>query len=177
MKRFGAAVPDADSWASAEKAIVRLAPSAFPDLPAPLKSHLTQIGCTIPQSFADEQPHNVIKGQFRRRGQTDWAVLCHRGDTTSLLVFWEGAPEKSEELSKGKDEGFLQTTDGNGTIGFSHLIATVGKEDIMAYYEGFGGAPPPAPLDHEGIDDAFYNKASGIHYWHDGKWLGLQGAD
>ena len=32
-----------------------------------------------------EQHGNVIRGQFERRGQTDWAVLCSRAGASRLL--------------------------------------------------------------------------------------------
>jgi hypothetical protein len=35
----------------------------------------------------------------------------------------------------------------------------------------------PITLDHEGIDDAFLGKASLTWYWHENRWLRLQGSD
>jgi hypothetical protein len=37
--------------------------------------------------------------------------------------------------------------------------------------------PKPPPIDHLGIDDAFLEKASVVHYYYQGKWLQLTGAD
>lgn len=172
-----ASAQDADRWTAAEKAMVRLSPAVFSELPARLKAHLTRIGCSVPQSFLRKEPHNVIEGRFRRLDQTDWAVLCHRGGTTSLLVFWEGSPDKSEELGKSEDGSYLQTIDGAGTIGFSHAIGIVDKDYIIGHYEAYGGTEPPSALDHEGINDMFLEKASVVHYWHKGTWLELTGAD
>jgi len=38
-------------------------------------------------------------------------------------------------------------------------------------------AAAPLPIDHQGIDDPFQEKASSVHYYHAGKWLRLAGAD
>ena len=39
------------------------------------------------------------------------------------------------------------------------------------------GGPKPPPIDHQGINDAFLEKASSVHYFHEGKWLRLTDAD
>jgi hypothetical protein len=46
----------------------------------------------------------------------------------------------------------------------------------MRHYRAYGGPKPPN-IDHQGIDDAFIEKASTTHYFHQGKWLKLTGAD
>ena len=38
----------------------------------------------------------------------------------------------------------------------------------MRHYDAYGGPKPP-PIDHQGIDDAFVEKASVVHYFHRGK--------
>ena len=55
-------------------------------------------------------------------------------------------------------------------------ISPVDQEFIMSHYRALGGPKPP-PIHHQGIDDAFLEKASVTHYWYEGKWLRLQGAD
>jgi hypothetical protein len=42
----------------------------------------------------------------------------------------------------------------------------------MAY-----GGPKPPPIDHQGVDDEFIEKASSTWYFRGGKWLTLTGAD
>src|SRR5213594_1782509 len=70
----------ADEWSDADSMMVRVPPSAFPELATSLVRWLTKCGCQIPQPY--EQPKgeraNVIHGEFDHRGQTDWAVLCSR---------------------------------------------------------------------------------------------------
>ena len=165
-----------DRWREADSAIVRLSPTAFPQLPRRVRRNLLSRGCTIPQTFADAKPHNVISGEFARRGQTDWAVLCSKSGVSSILVFWGGSAKSVAEVAKGADRNFLQVVGGNGEIGFSRSIIAVGRDHIHNHYREYGGPKPPR-IDHQGIDDGYLEKASYVLYYHRGKWLELQGAD
>ena len=60
--------------------------------------------------------------------------------------------------------------------GYSREIRAVGLRLIMGHYRAYGGPEPP-PIDHQGIDDAFLEKASTTWYYDGGRWLQLQGAD
>jgi len=165
-----------DEWVAADSATVRLPPTAFPQLPRQVKRELLSRGCTIPQTFADAKPHNVISGEFARRGQTDWAVLCSRDRVSSILVFWGGSARSVAEVAKGADRTFLQVVGGKGEIGFSRSIMVVGRDYIIKHHREYGGPKPPR-IDHQGIDDGYLGKASYVLYYHRGKWLELQGAD
>ncbi len=59
---------------------------------------------------------------------------------------------------------------------YSRAIRAVGRKFILDHYRWYGGLRPP-PLDHQGIEDAFVDKASLVNYCYQGKWLELQGAD
>jgi hypothetical protein len=61
-------------------------------------------------------------------------------------------------------------------LGYSRAISAVGKNHILDYYKAYGGTEPP-PIEHQGINDAFAEKASVVRYFYRGKWLELQGAD
>jgi len=169
--------PDAfqQRFVEAEKRIARLPPAAFPALPANVIRALQRRGCTIPQEAFAKQPVNVIKGQFAKPGQTDWAVLCSVKGVSTILVFWEGSDLNPAAIGAAEDLGFLQGLGGD-KIGFSRQLSAVNKEFIMRHYEAYGGPKPP-PIDHQGIDDAFTGKASVTLYFHAGKWLSLTGAD
>jgi hypothetical protein len=159
----------------AERRIVRLQRSAFPALPGNVVRELQRRGCTIPQEAYTKKPHNVIRGEFLKSGQTDWAVLCSVGWSSSILVFWNGSEKNVSEIAKREDHIFLQGISAD-KIGFSRGIRPVGKDFIMRHYRAYGGPTPP-PIDHQGIDDAFIEKASVTHYCDGGKWLRLTGAD
>jgi hypothetical protein len=165
-----------DKWTVAEERIVRLKPKAFRQLPDAVLRDLERRRCRIPQTFLSGEPHNVIMGSFARKGQTDWAVLCSRNGRSSVIVYWNGSPRSISRTGDAGDKNFLQTIDGNGTIGFSRSIQPVGRETIIASYRSYGGRRPPS-IDHEGIDDAYVEKASVILYFYRGRWIELQGAD
>ena len=165
-----------DMWKLADAATVRLAPRSFHQLPHKIIRNLQERGCTIPQEFGNSDPHNVISGEFRTKGQRDWAVLCSRKRSSSILVFWGGSVRKVSAIAASPDIEFLQTIGGPGNIGFSRSISAVGRGDILKHYHEYGGPKPPR-IDHQGIDDAFVGKASDVRYYHRGKWLKLQGAD
>ena len=176
---FGLAGPRGaaqDGWAAADAAVVRLRPSAFARLPAGVVKALERRGCTIPQTYTSREPHNVISGEFARRGQTDWAALCSRDGRSSILVFWRGSAESVSEVGKAPDRTFLQTVTEGGRVAYSRAIEPVGKEYILSHYQSYGGRKPPR-IDHQGINDAYVEKASTVLYYHRGRWLKLQGAD
>ena len=165
----------ADQWANAAQAIRRLAPAAFPHLPATVRQALEQRGCTVPQTFIDPGPHNVVRGHFARPRQTDWAVLCSRQDTSVVLVFWAGRATASAALNPQPDATFLQGI-GGGAIGFSRVLGVARASRIRRYAKDRGGLLPTR-MDHDGLEDAFAEKASTIAYWDEGHWLSLAGAD
>ncbi len=165
-----------DKWAAADSATLRLPPAAFSPLPKNIVQYLQGRGCTIPQTYLSREPHNVISGEFARRGQTDWAVLCSRNGESSILVFWRGSTKSVAEIAKAPDRGFLQTITEGGKIGFSRAIEPVGRGYILSHYKEYGGRKPPG-ITHQGINDAYVEKASVVRYYHRGKWLELQGAD
>jgi len=159
----------------AERRIVRLPPAAFPELPAGAVSEAQRRGCTVPQTPYTGKPHNVIRGEFARPAQTDWAVLCSAKGTSIILVFWNGSERNPATIAPMEDRNFLQTIKSNDP-GFSRGVSPVGRDFIVRHYEAYGGPKPP-PINHQGINDAFIEKASVVWYFYGGKWLKLTGAD
>lgn len=164
-----------DPWSVADRATVRLALDMFPDLPPPVHAALRERDCRIPQSHANPKPHNLIHGDLRGRGQADWAVLCSRGHVSTLLVFWDGDTVSVDSLATMPDRSFLQHL-GLDAIGFSRALAVVDSNYIWRQHRHYGGTRPPTPT-HAGIEDHFLGKGSTIWYWHEGRWLPLQGVD
>ena len=165
----------ASMWETADRQVVRLSPTAFPELPDNLVAALQRRGCTIPQVPMIDGRHNAIKGEFLKPGQTDWAVLCSVSRVSSILVFWNGSETNPAEIAKRKDLDRLQGWVGDKIV-FSSAIAPVGREYILEHYRAYGGEKPPA-IDHQGINDMFYGKASEVLYFYRGRWLHLTGAD
>jgi hypothetical protein len=162
-------------WDQADRETRRLPPSAFENLPRPVRADLERRGCTIPQVWHDSIPGNIASGEFHRSGQTDWAVLCSVGRVSAVLVYQNGMADSVEELSPTPDKSYLQGV-GDGRIGFSRAIGIAGPRFVRQAYDRYGGPRPP-PLDHDGINDAFAGKSSVVWYWHRGKWRQLTGSD
>ena len=176
----GAALPlhgqTRDDWAAAARAIRRLSPDDFPQLPGAVGDALKERSCAVPQSFYPERPHNVVSGAFARAGQRDWAVLCSVDGRSSILIFWaDGVTPTPAELAPADDATFLQGI-GNDQIGYSRVIDRADTAWIREHAEAYDG-PLPKRLDHDGINDAFVEKGSHVLYYEDGAWQGLAGSD
>jgi hypothetical protein len=155
--------------------IRRLSVDAFPTLPPAVAGVLRARNCTVPQPFSHGPARNVIRGEFFAKGQIGWAVLCSVNDSTTLLAFRSDRDTNPHTLVTSEDRASLQGL-GNDTVGYSREITAVSRDFIMGHYRAYGGPEPP-PIDHQGVDDAFLGKASTTWYFHQGKWLQLQGAD
>src|SRR5262245_4528842 len=159
-----------DQWDRAARLTTRLPPSAFAELPKRFAEELEQLGCTIPQSAYTGERGNVIHGSFAARGQEDWAVLCSRGGTSVILVFWGGPVQCPREVASAEDKSYLQGL-GDGLIGFSRGIRTRDS------YHVYAGGERDVKLEHDGIDDAFEGKASSVMFCRAGAWIRFGGND
>jgi hypothetical protein len=166
---------DPQVWDAVDRATMRLPPAAFSNLPAHLRADLERRGCTVPQWYAARTPVNVIQGRFSSQDQMDWAVLCSRARVSSILIFRGGSASAVREIAPRPDRDFLQHM-GGMSIGFSRGLSVATPKTIQYFHKNLGGQRPP-PLDHDGISDAFIEKASVVWYWHQNRWLSLQGAD
>ena len=165
-----------DKFHVANPNLERLPPSAFPQLPKRIVKNLRARGCTIPQAGFKPKPNNVISGEFAKRGQTDWAVLCSRGGESSILVFWGGSVKSPAELAKAPDDAYWL---GNDRAGFHYhrQLMMADREYILVHYREYGRGEFIPPINHDGIDDGFLEKGSEVHYYYPSKWLSLPGAD
>lgn len=167
-----------DIWEIGDRETLRLSPTAFPDLPQDVADDLESRECLIPQMDYYEQPHNVIRGHFKNSTQVDWAVLCSISRKSTILVYWGGSTDLVVEVpswGSPDDKFWLQGT-GEESVGFSRGIHVADAKYIEEHARSYGGELPDF-IDHEGIDEGFDGKASAVHYWFQGEWLSLQGAD
>lgn len=163
--------------------IRRLRAREVPSLPGPIARALEERECTIPQAWLYDEPgnrlyrtpHNVVSGSFRRNGQTDWAILCSRRDSTGIMVFWGGDPGTVTEIQQSADEDWTQDVDGKGNLGYSRQLGVAHPARILDHNPSFGSVPETSR--HDGIEDSFIEKGSTIHYYEDGEWRELDGAD
>lgn len=170
-------VTRADEWDDAAKAITRLSPRMFPELPASIADELEKNGCTIPQPSAYyEKKTGVISGSFAKRGQIDYAILCSKNGVSHIQVIWGGTTQCESELKPRDDRNSLQGGPGPGGIAYSRAIATASQRTIAAYQSEYQGLKIP-DTSHDGIEDIFIEKSSSILYCANGKWTKHSGAD
>lgn len=139
-----------------------LSPDRFAGMPSPMVTALKDRGCGIPQSWHNDQPHNVIRGTFLGKGHDDWAVLCSVHGRSEILVFPQGGDTDPIALAPAEDAAYLQRIR-SGEDGFSRLISTAAASYI--------------DQDHDGIEDSFVEKGSVVRYFQSNEWLRLSGAD
>lgn len=72
-----------------------LRPDDFKGVPARVRSTLKERRCLIPQDTGNAAPHNIVSGEFARRGQQDWAAYCSVDGHSKLLVVWGGSSQCS----------------------------------------------------------------------------------
>jgi hypothetical protein len=161
--------------ADSNKTFRRLSVADCPQLPSNVAAVLQGRLCTIPQPNQGGPARNVIQGEFFRKGQKGWAVLCSSGGKSSILVFRNSYDSSPNEIAESTDNRFIVDTWQGGKV-YAREISAVDQKFILRHYHAYGGLKPPQ-IDHDGIDDAFLEKASITWYWHNGKWLQLQGAD
>lgn len=148
-------------------------PRDFPELPAGIAQDLVNRGCRIPQVKGIPEKRNVIQGQFMKPGQRDWAVLCLHGNTSAILVYWNGYPEGMTQLAP-MDETITPSKNG-----YYRILQVVGQKFIRSHYDASASDTDPLPgiVDHDGIDDGILEKGSIVHYFDSQKWLRLAGSD
>jgi hypothetical protein len=163
-----------------DSAMPRRAPRSFKQLPPIVQETLVAEGCGIPESgFSSRTNSNVIQGQFAASGQQDWAVLCAKGSRAAVRVFWGGPAAPCPERLEESDNSASMVLDGRDGPWYSRTLSTASPARIKEAHGRYGkeaGVTLPSELAHDGIEDAG-EKASIIHYCHEGKWLRLVGAD
>jgi hypothetical protein len=158
-----------------------LSPDTFPELPKPVHDSLVSRQCRIPVPGAGRE--NVITGAFSAKGAVEWAVLCSVHDTSQILILNASNGALVDSLHKSDDLGWIQGNGGYDKL-FSRLISLVPmselnvvpadttSEDVLYY-----GASLPKPIDHDGIDEAFIEKASTMFYFAQGHWIPVGTSD
>jgi hypothetical protein len=160
-------------WLRADDQTVRLKPSAFPNMPAPVRVELESRGCTIPQPAGADHPQNAVSGSFISAGHTDWAVLCSRNKRSAILIFQTGKADDVDELGDASDMNYLQVVSGDNKIGYSRLIRSLSPISLRNRVTKGAGVT----VEHDGIEDVFIEKGSTISYWSGAKWIKLPGGD
>jgi hypothetical protein len=152
---------------------IRLLPLAsFPALPAAVSGQLQQKDCMVPQTYAARGPENVIRGAFEKKGSDDWAVLCSVNGATTLYVFLQSRPEEPVMLRHQPDWEWLGS-EAVGAYGSAWGISRRSPSQIRSSQLGRKGEV----IDHDGIEDAFIEHSSSVHYFQNGEWGVLEPRD
>jgi hypothetical protein len=158
-----------------------LAPDSFPILPKVVRDSLVGRHCQIPVPWS--RPDNVVTGAFTAKGAVEWAAICSVSDTSQILVMNATNGTVVDSLSKSANSQWIQSN-GNNTWLFSRMIdvvpmstlafvpADTTNENILYY-----GAFLPKPIDHDGINEAFLDKASETLYFANGRWISVGSSD
>ena len=178
--------------AQKDSAIRKLQPADVTGLPPEFVDKLNARGCSIPQ-FGDVgrdgntgggpaneaagspetagepatagEPTNVIHGEFARRGQEDWAVLCSKGGSSTIVIFWGKTTACPASLARLDDAHYLKRGK-DKKVRYSRSIRALGENDL----DDRAGIAGLKPMSYQGIDDRFVGKSSAFFYCNEGKW-------
>jgi hypothetical protein len=185
--------------AKKDTAIRKLQPADIAELPPAFVEKLNARGCGIPQfgevgragdtpgepaqggkpaieaagrSATPGEPTNVIHGEFARHGQKDWAVLCSKGGSSTIVIFWGKTTACPASLARLEDAHYLKRGQ-DKKVRYSRSIRALGKSEL-GDRAGIAGLKD---FSHQGIDDRFVGKSSAFFYCSGGKWKIFPGKD
>jgi hypothetical protein len=153
-----------------------LTPADFPALSRSVRHGIASQGCEIPQSSSEATPHNIIRGQFAHTGQYDWAVVCSKNKSSTVLVFWGGqarcskkvwGPYQDQEVKRGIDQALNTVTQ------YFIRIKTLSS----ASFGKRGSTHLPVQPSHDILEFIWPQVGSSTHYCSAGKWIQLSYAD
>jgi hypothetical protein len=170
--------PTAEEWRRAARQIRWLPPSAFKDAPKWVVDDLAASGCTIPQPSPAGEPVNLIRGQFARRGEWDWAAVCSKGGKSRVVILWGGQPACPSDLWEVEDADRLEVM-APGEIGYDFTLIHLGPGAIRKDIHDW--EPPPweakvKAVTHDGIELGT-GKGADILYCRSGEWTVVASGD
>jgi len=179
--------------AKRDTAIRKMQPGDVAELPAAFIEKLNARGCGIPQfgevgragatagdpatagepaKDAAGKPTNVIHGEFARHGQEDWAVLCSKGGSSTIVIFWGKTTACPASLARLEDAHYVKRG-ADKKMRYSRSIRALGQSEL-GDRAGIAGLKD---FSHQGIDDRFVGKSSAFFYCSGGKWKIFPGKD
>jgi hypothetical protein len=148
-----------------------LRPSEFPNVPRRVRQRLESLHCLIPQDVETPVPHNIVIGEFARKGQQDWAAYCSRNATSKVLIIWGGSSTCSGEpfgLQSFPDDSIYRNADPQqwGRMpppGIFWKLSAVRPEEVLARH-----LVKSIPH-HDALERSSIMGANGV-YCMNGKW-------
>jgi hypothetical protein len=113
-----------------------LRPADF-KLPARVRLKLDEKRCRIPQDAGTAEPHNIVSGEFARRGQQDWAAYCSVDGKSKLMVVWGGPSQCSNDpfdigpISDNDVSESLDDADGTPPHGSFWILSTIPHAELL----------------------------------------------
>jgi hypothetical protein len=172
------------NWTGAQtgtpaNSVRRLAPTAFPQLPAWVQRKLEERDCLIPQAWNAHAPQNVVSGAFTAAAMREWAVLCSVRGVSQILIYRAGPRNTAQlvdSLQRSQDETWVQSI-GDGRWGYSRLLQLVPRTRVRHWREDVDGNRIPQPVDHDALSQVFLEKAAEAFYFTAGRWYRQLTAD
>lgn len=152
--------------------IRRLPVSSFPALPTAVANFLTQLACSIPQTYQAHRPENVVRASLEHSGSSDWAVLCASQGKVTLFVFFASAPEHPVALVTAEERQRLQVHDRSGVMGFDWGIDPATPRQVREAQAAM--EHHPALLDHDALADTVLEKGTVYHFFSKNAWTTLE---
>ena len=170
----GMASADSHDLDKADKNTIRLVPEAFPELPDPIVRDLKKRRCSVPQPWESSRPSNVVSGEFKVPGQTDWAILCSVKGQSVILVYWAGLVDQVEEIpgTYFSDRKWIKGVAEN-KVGFSRLLTLTDDGFLFDHYQYY----PQAAINFvnsNGIVGDYFSQTPTVHYWHENQWVAMK---
>src|SRR5215471_18428392 len=111
--------------------------SPLSDIPAAVLQELQSRGCKLPGKKSNGV---IIHGEFFRPGESDWAAVCFKNKSTSLLVFPYGSREQVAVLQETPRRS-------------SHWSISVMDQEQLNSIRSIsnGKGLPQSKIDHQGI--------------------------
>lgn len=135
-------------------------PSELRSLSPPLKADLEKRRCRIPLYTKWDGAHNVIRGNFRGPDSRDIAVLCVSGDDMSVIVYWGGAAERSEEIRRFPADAYRMIHTMTPFVLRKRALRDEATERLPVF-------------DHDAIEDGPVGGNAETAYYHEGAWLAV----
>ncbi len=115
-----------------------LRPDAFKAVPARVRSKLNEGQCLIPQDAENAAPHNIVRGEFARQGQQDWAAYCSVHGKSKVMVIWggpsrcSGSPFDAAPVSDNTVSADLDDAAGDAPHGSFWTLSAIPHAELLA---------------------------------------------
>ena len=162
-----------------------LFPHEHPDLPVHIADWLSERGYVIPQVngmllLDDVCPCNAIRGEFKKKGQAEWAVYCTNREKNCIFIFWQGKVDNFDIIEKqpayiNNETKFLDISIRCCPFYMDRATGTLIKRQYQLASSYIDTKLPP--IQHDGILFGIFESGGLILYFYKDQWIVLPGGD